>query len=128
MRWALETGNHADVVLLDPLLTEAQREFYASDIAKTLLASGNATAARERARGREAKLKARLVTQPTNASIWMDLAETQMVLSQRDEALAGGRRAVELRPEATEAIDGSYMAVSMAGIDAWTGDTERALA
>ena len=35
---------------------------------------------------------------------------------------------MELRPEATEAIDGSYLAARMATLYAWTGDTERALA
>jgi serine/threonine-protein kinase len=48
-------------------------------------------------------------------------------LSEKDAAIAEGRRAVELRPESQDALDGPKTTVALAQIYAWTGETDQAL-
>ena len=47
-------------------------------------------------------------------------------LGQKAEAIAEGKRAVELLPESLDAFDGPQFTVSLAQIYAWTGETDEA--
>ena len=49
-------------------------------------------------------------------------------LGRRDEALAEGKRAVELLPEAKDAFDGPILVISRARISLMCGDVDNALA
>ena len=48
------------------------------------------------------------------------------VLGQRQEAVAEGKRAVELRPESQDALDGPQGTAALAQIYAWTGESDEA--
>jgi TolB-like protein/Flp pilus assembly protein TadD len=48
-------------------------------------------------------------------------------LGQKAEAIAEGKRAVELLPESRDAFDGPQFTASLAQIYAWTGETDEAL-
>ena len=48
-------------------------------------------------------------------------------LGKKDAAIAEGKRAVELLPESQDALDGPKMAVALAQIYAWTGESDQAL-
>jgi TolB-like protein/Flp pilus assembly protein TadD len=47
-------------------------------------------------------------------------------LGQKEEAIAEGKRAVELLPESRDAFDGPQFTASLAQIYAWTGETDEA--
>jgi serine/threonine-protein kinase len=47
-------------------------------------------------------------------------------LGQKAEAIAEGKRAVELLPESRDAFDGPQFTASLAQIYAWTGETDEA--
>jgi tetratricopeptide (TPR) repeat protein len=48
-------------------------------------------------------------------------------LGRKQEAIAEGKRAVELRPESEDAFDGPKVTATLAGIYAWTGEADEAL-
>ena len=48
-------------------------------------------------------------------------------LGEKAEAIAEGKRAVELLPESRDAFDGPQFTASLAQIYAWTGETDEAL-
>jgi serine/threonine-protein kinase len=48
-------------------------------------------------------------------------------LDRKQEALAEGRRAVELTPESEDALDGPQLTASLAQIYAWVGEKDQAL-
>ena len=47
-------------------------------------------------------------------------------LGQKEEAIAEGKRAVELLPESQDAFDGPQSTISLAQIYAWTGESDEA--
>ena len=47
-------------------------------------------------------------------------------LDQKEEAIAEGKRAVELLPESQDAFDGPRCTAALAQIYAWTGETDEA--
>ncbi len=47
-------------------------------------------------------------------------------LGQKEEAIAEGKRAVELLPESRDAFDGPRFTAALAQIYAWTGETDEA--
>jgi hypothetical protein len=47
-------------------------------------------------------------------------------LGQKQEAIAEGKRAVELLPESQDALDGPQGTAALAQIYAWTGETDEA--
>ena len=49
------------------------------------------------------------------------------LLGRKEEAIREGKRALELKPEATDAFDGPMYTMSMAQIYTWTGDKDQAL-
>ena len=60
---------------------------------------------------------------PRHVTLGMILAG----LGKKDAAIAEGKRAVELLPESQDALDGPKMAVALAQIYAWTGESDQAL-
>jgi hypothetical protein len=48
-------------------------------------------------------------------------------LDRKQEAIAEGRRAVELTPESKDAFDGPQVTASLAQIYAWVGEKDQAL-
>src|SRR5438045_425758 len=48
------------------------------------------------------------------------------MLGQKEEAIAEGKRAVELLPESQDALDGPQATAALAQIDAWTGEFDEA--
>ena len=64
---------------------------------------------------------------PSDASRHVILGMILAGLGEKDEAIAEGRRAVELLPESQDALDGPKMTVALAQIYAWTGETDQAL-
>src|SRR5437667_10207838 len=49
------------------------------------------------------------------------------MLGQKEEAIAEGKRAVELLPESQDALDGPQGTAALAQIYAWTGESDEAL-
>ena len=47
-------------------------------------------------------------------------------MGQKEEAIAEGKRAVELLPESQDALDGPSGTVALAEIYAWTGESDEA--
>ena len=48
-------------------------------------------------------------------------------MNRKEEAIAEGRRAVELTPESADAFDGPQVTAALAQIYAWVGEKEQAL-
>jgi serine/threonine-protein kinase len=63
---------------------------------------------------------------PDDASRHVTLGLILAGLGEKDLAIAEGKRAVELLPESQDAFDGPKMAVALAQIYAWTGESDQA--
>jgi len=74
-----------------------------------------------------AKVEADLAKQPDDALLLSTLGLIDAGLARKEEALREGRRAVELRPLATDALDGATVLSSLAMICAWVGDINEAI-
>ena len=100
------------------------REWFAALIARAQNDLPTARAAFAEARETiEAKLKAT----PGDASLLGILGLTNAALGRNDEALAEGRRAVELRPLSHDAVDGASVTTTLAMIYAWIGDIDASI-
>jgi len=73
------------------------------------------------------KIEAKLVPTPDEASLIGILGLIDAALNQKNEAVANGLRAVELRPLNQDAVDGASVITILALIYTWTGDTESAI-
>ncbi len=90
------------------------------------LLQGDKTKARaefERAREISGKL---LLEAPGDAARHAQHGLILAALGQRQEAVAEGKRAVELRPESQDALDGPQGTAALAQIYAWTGESDEA--
>ena len=74
-----------------------------------------------------AKVEAGLAEQPDDALLLATLGLIDAGLGRKEEALREGRRAVELRPIADDAVDGATVISSLALIYAWVGDVDAAI-
>jgi TolB-like protein/Flp pilus assembly protein TadD len=70
---------------------------------------------------------ARLAQEPDDPMLLGTLGIVDAALSRKEDALREGRRAVELRPIAQDAIDGPDVLANLAVIYAWTGETDSAI-
>lgn len=86
--------------------------------------SAKATEAFTRAR---TTIAAQLAKQPDDPTLLATLGLLDAGLARKDEAVREGRRAVELRPLADDAVDGAAMLSSLAMICAWVGDVNGSL-
>ncbi len=100
------------------------REFFEGAIYTFLNDKEKALSAFKRARPIAEKA---LRESPTDASRHVILGMILAGLGEKDEAIAEGRRAVELLPESQDALDGPKTTVALAQIYAWTGESDQAL-
>jgi TolB-like protein/Flp pilus assembly protein TadD len=68
-----------------------------------------------------------LAQQPDDPLLLATIGLLDAALSRNDAAVRAGRRAVELRPLAADAVDGGTVLSSLAMIYAWTGDINSAM-
>ena len=98
------------------------------DAIADLAGTGDLAAVRTRAKQLLPELTALTETQPTNASAWRDRARLHAFAGEREEALRSVQRMRELLPESADAKMGPAYSRVYAGVLAWTGDKEGALA
>jgi TolB-like protein/Flp pilus assembly protein TadD len=72
-------------------------------------------------------LEQRLTIKPSDARTIAVLAQIDAGLGQKEQAIAEGRRAVELMPLSRDAYDGMLVLQGLAQVYTWTGETEKAL-
>ena len=90
-------------------------------------ARGDSAKAAEAFAAARAKVESELAAQPDDALLLATLGLIDAGLSRREDALREGRRAVELRPIADDAVDGATVISSLAMIYAWLGDVDAAI-
>jgi TolB-like protein/class 3 adenylate cyclase len=73
------------------------------------------------------KIETKLRDQPDDGLLLATLGLIDAGLSRKDEALAEGRRAFELRPISEDAVDGAVVIGNSAMIYAWVGDVDLAI-
>ena len=100
------------------------REFFEGAIYTFLNDKEKAVSAFERARPIAEKA---LRESPNDASRHVTLGLILAGLGEKNAAIVEGKRAVELLPESQDAFDGPKMAVHLAQIYAWTGESDEAL-
>jgi TolB-like protein len=131
--WARDTGDLAEAARLDrlqPYFDDSGEPHYrqAWNAAITLAALGDRRAAAARAGSFPAELRDRLESEPDNADYWGYLSGFEALLGHKDEALRCIDRAVALRPESRDALDGPTYAGIRALIYAWVGEEDSAFA
>jgi TolB-like protein len=131
--WARDTGDLAEAARIDrlqPYFDESGEPHYrqAWNAAITLAALGDRHGAAARAGGFPAELRDRLASEPDNADYWGYLSGFEALLGHKDEALRCIDRAVALRPESRDALDGPTYAGIRALIYSWVGEKDRAFA
>ena len=90
-------------------------------------AQGNAQKARDAFATARLKIEAKLHDQPNDGALVAMLGLIDAGLGHNEEALAEGRRAVELRPISNDALDGAVVIGNLAMIYAWVGDNNSAI-
>jgi TolB-like protein/Tfp pilus assembly protein PilF len=91
------------------------------------LAAGDAAKTREAFTRARATIEAQLSAQSDDPMLIATLGLIDAGLSRKDDAMREGRRAVELRPLAEDAVDGAAVLSSLAMIEAWVGDVNAAI-
>jgi TolB-like protein/Tfp pilus assembly protein PilF len=131
-QFAMATGNWAEAIRLDN--DHRYYEFagiphWSQDVAMAfvLAANGDRTAARARAAAAIPEIKLELETK-ASATAWSGLGAAYVLTGEREEALRCGRKAMELVPEAADAVAGPTFSLGLAQIQAWVGDKDAALA
>ncbi|HEY2801013.1 MAG TPA: tetratricopeptide repeat protein [Chthoniobacterales bacterium] len=100
------------------------RSFYEGLIAR---ASGDAAQARMSFTAARAAIEAKLGGRNNDALAVANLGVLAAGQGRKEEAIALGRRAAELRPIAEDAVDGATVLTSLAMIYAWSGEPNLAL-
>jgi TolB-like protein/class 3 adenylate cyclase/Flp pilus assembly protein TadD len=90
-------------------------------------AQGDTQKARDAFATARLKIEEKLHDQPNDGALLGMLGLVDAGLSRKEEALAGGRRAVELRPISNDALDGAVVIGNLAMIYAWVGDNDSAI-
>jgi TolB-like protein/class 3 adenylate cyclase/Flp pilus assembly protein TadD len=90
-------------------------------------AQGDAQKAREAFGAARVKIEAKLHDQPDDGLLLATVGLIDAGLSQKEQALAEGRRAVELRPISNDAVDGAAVIGNLAVIYTWVGDVDSAI-
>ena len=126
-------GNLAEAVRLDrehPYVEGTGLQHWQQDVdaAQILSEAGDTSAARGRVDSAMPVLTAEVARQPSNASLWACLAEAHAIKGEKDEAIRCSEKAMELVPEARDALDGPTNALLHASVLAQVGEKDRALA
>jgi TolB-like protein/Flp pilus assembly protein TadD len=100
------------------------RSWFAALIAQ---AQGDEQKAREAFTMARSKVEAKLENQPDDSLLLALLGQIDAGLSRKEQAIAQGRRATELRPISTDALEGARIATSLAMIYAWVGEVDLAI-
>jgi tetratricopeptide (TPR) repeat protein len=90
-------------------------------------AQGDAQKTREAFHAARVKIEAKLHDQPDDGVLLATLGLIDAGLSRKEQALAEGRRAVELRPISNDAVDGAAVIGNLAMIYTWVGDIDSAI-
>jgi tetratricopeptide (TPR) repeat protein len=90
-------------------------------------AQGNAQKAREAFAAAREKTEAKLRDHPDDGILVAQLGLIDAGLQRKQEAIAEGLRAVELRPISSDAVDGAAVLSNVAMIYAWVGDVDLAI-
>jgi TolB-like protein/Tfp pilus assembly protein PilF len=130
--WAIESGNWAEAIRLDGVqryYEDLTFPHWSQDInmAFVLAANGDRAAARARAEEALPGVKADLGKKPS-ATIWSGLSAVYVLEGNREEALRCARKAMEMVPEAHDAVSGPLFSISYGSTLAWVGDKDAALA
>ena len=90
-------------------------------------AQGEGQKTREAFNAARLKIEAKLHDHPDDGILVAQLGLIDAGLQRKQEAIAEGLRAVELRPISSDAIDGAAVLSSVAMIYAWVGDVDSAM-
>jgi len=90
-------------------------------------AQGDGQKTREAFSAARSKIEAKLQDQPDDGVLLAMLGLIDAGLSRKQEALAEGLRAVELRPISNDAVDGAAVIGNLAMIYTWVGDIDSAI-
>ena len=90
-------------------------------------AQGDTQKARDAFAKARLKIEAKLRDEPNDGALVAMLGLIDAGLGHNEEALAEGRRAVELRPISNDALDGAVVIGNLAMIYAWVGDNNSAI-
>lgn len=100
------------------------RSWYQALIAR---AKGETQKARDAFSAARLQMEAKLPHQPDDGVLLATVGLIDAGLSRKEEALAKGRRAVELRPLSNDAVDGAVVIGLLALIHTWTFDIDSAV-
>jgi tetratricopeptide (TPR) repeat protein len=100
------------------------RVWYEAIIAR---AAGDQVKARAAFAAARKILEQRLTIKPDDARTIAVLAQVDAGLGRKDQAIAEGRRAVELMPLSRDAYDGMLVLQGLAQVYTWSGETEKAI-
>jgi hypothetical protein len=97
------------------------------NVAVSLAAQGDRSAARARIEKFPAEMRAELERDPANSDVWSSLAQVEMLLDHPAEARRCARQAMTLLPESVDAYYGTRYRAVLAIVQAWTGERDDAL-
>ncbi len=100
------------------------RDWFEALIAR---AQGDAQKTRNAFGGTRLKIEAKMRDQPDDGVLLAMLGTIDAGLSRNEQAIAEGRRAVQLRPITTDAVDGAVVLGNLAMIYAWVGVVNSAI-
>ena len=133
-KWIAEDrGDFGEFIRLDQLQPYGdnegeQRYVQALEAATVYAASGDLAGARRRLGDFPAELRARILSEPTNARIRGELGLMEALLGNKAEAVRLAREGVEMLPESRDALDGvNFTLWGLVQVYAWTGDKDRAI-
>jgi TolB-like protein len=131
--WVRLTGNFAEALRLDaehPYDEEFNQPHWQqdADAAWDFLGVNNMAEARARTEKLLPEIKAQLAKQPTNSTVWLYYGGSEALLGDREAALAAARKLRELVPESADAVAGPEQSRNRAGILAWAGEKDEAIA
>jgi serine/threonine protein kinase/tetratricopeptide (TPR) repeat protein len=110
--------------LVDSIGSLLPRDWFQALVAR---ASGDAPKARDAFSAARAKTEAKLQDRPADGDLLAFLGLIDAGLARKKEALAEGRRAVELQPISEDAVDGARVITKLAMIYTWLGDNDAAI-
>jgi tetratricopeptide (TPR) repeat protein len=122
--WALIKGDLAAAARLERELPEGATNNWQGAVLAA--ASGDPAGARARVEQQQTKLRARLMDEPENSTLWRDLGQIEALLGRKEEALTAARKALELIPESRDALVGPVNRWGLVVTLAWTGEKEEA--